>query len=408
MTDSDLIDGLDENEGIYFQEEEELLEVKEETKKEFDQRLNEEVNRNKELIWSRDIALENFEKLKKQKASLKKQLQAANDNLEVAKFANAELNQNTLPESPKKKTQNIIPDNHKSEVEIAELHSAIKLAESTLNSLKDKLKQQEKMWANESFRLKNEYSRLVSENQQINNLLESDVFRSVLSSGDEDEDQFTDPDPHSKLLIKPEQQESIAKPKFQTRIIEHREESEEQDLDMNICIKEEKSEKQLTNENRFSRITDIKNPYEKPKFAGIIKCKEPDISMYNINFSYMPKGDPCREGKKLVFPNGDIMLKLRDGTKIKTPTMTLLIYKDGSIRQIFEDGASAYKFSNGVVEVTLPDKTVIQDFPSNGQREIHYSNGDILVTYSNGSKKYITKDKCETTKPDGTVEIEDR
>ena len=196
MTDSDLIDGLDENEGIYFQEEEELLEVKEETKKEFDQRLNEEVNRNKELIWSRDIALENFEKLKKQKASLKKQLQAANDNLEVAKFANAELNQNTLPESPKKKTQNIIPDNHKSEVEIAELHSAIKLAESTLNSLKDKLKQQEKMWANESFRLKNEYSRLVSENQQINNLLESDVFRSVLSSGDEDEDQFTDPEPH--------------------------------------------------------------------------------------------------------------------------------------------------------------------------------------------------------------------
>ena len=58
--------------------------------------------------------------------------------------------------------------------------------------------------------------------------------------------------------------------------------------------------------------------------------------------------------------------------------------------------------------MTLPDKTVIQDFPSNGQREIHYSNGDILVTYSNGSKKYITKDKCETTKPDGTVEIEDR
>lgn len=83
---------------------------------------------------------------------------------------------------------------------------------------------------------------------------------------------------------------------------------------------------------------------------------------------------------EIIFPNGT--------RKITRSNCVYVFYQNGDISQDFNDGARAYKYSNGTIDLTLPNGVILCVFP-NGQREKHFLNGDKEIIYPSGEIKYM-------------------
>ena len=83
---------------------------------------------------------------------------------------------------------------------------------------------------------------------------------------------------------------------------------------------------------------------------------------------------------EVIFPNGT--------RKVTRSNCVYVFYQNGDISQDFNDGARAYKYSNGTIDLTLPNGIILCVFP-NGQREKHFLNGDKEIIYPTGETKYL-------------------
>jgi hypothetical protein len=130
---------------------------------------------------------------------------------------------------------------------------------------------------------------------------------------------------------------------------------------------------------------------------------------FALDFDYWPSssGVDSADGGSVVFPNGEILTKFKDGRKkLKRRDCSYVFFNNGDVQIDFDDGRVAYRYKETMaIEVTLKDGITHCLFRT-GQREIRFKNGDRYVVFPDRSTKYSKSNgDYRITKKDGAIEM---